>query len=110
MAGFGAGFDRKTAQKLLLLLVVAGQFWGVLLATFSLKTGHLPTFDLELARNLQKFTRKKGRKWRKTGHLPTFCPLLFSKVARLKPLRPKGLRVFWPLSHFFSSLKCEKKY
>ena len=82
MAGFGAGFDRKTAQKLLLLLVVAGQFWGVLLATFSLKT----------------------------GHLPTFCPLLFSKVARLKPLRPKGLRVFWPLSHFFSSLKCEKKY
>jgi hypothetical protein len=37
------------------------------------------------------------------------CPLLFSKVARLKPLRPKGLRVFWPVSHFFSSLKCEKK-
>lgn len=41
--------------------------------------------------------------------MATFCPLLFSKVARLKPLRPKGLRVFWPLSHFFSSLKCEKK-
>lgn len=70
MGDFAAGFDRKVSQKLLLLLLVAGRFWAILLATF--------------------------------------CPLLFSKVARLKPLRPKGLRVFWPLSHFFSSLKYEK--
>nr|DAG36332.1 MAG TPA: protein of unknown function DUF4525 [Caudoviricetes sp.] len=50
---FAAGFDRKVSQKLLLLLLVAGQIWSILLATFSLKTGHLPTFDLKLARNLQ---------------------------------------------------------
>nr|DAV85489.1 MAG TPA: hypothetical protein [Caudoviricetes sp.] len=31
-----------------------------------------------------------------------FLPTFISKVARLKPLRPKGLRVFWPLAHFFS--------
>ena len=50
---FAAGFDRKASQKLLLLLLVAGQIWSILLATFSLKTGHLSTFDLKLARNLQ---------------------------------------------------------
>ena len=60
---FAAGFDRKVSQKLLLLLLVAGQIWSILLATFSLKTGHLPTFDLKLARNLSILTRKKGRKW-----------------------------------------------
>lgn len=53
VADFRAGFDRKVSQKLLLLLLVAGQIWSILLATFSLKTGHLPTFDLKLARNLQ---------------------------------------------------------
>lgn len=50
---FAAGFDRKVSQKLLLLLLVAGRFWAILLATFSPKTGHLPTFNLKLARNLQ---------------------------------------------------------
>lgn len=53
MGDFAAGFDRKASQKLLLLLLVAGQIWSILLATFSLKTGHLSTFDLKLARNLQ---------------------------------------------------------
>ena len=68
----------------------------------------LPTFDMELVRNREVFAREKSQKWRKIGHLPTFCPLLKIKVARLKPLGRKGLRVFWPLSHFLSSLKCEK--
>ena len=63
MGDFAAGFERKMSQKLLLTVIVAGQFWGILLATFSLKTGHLPTFDLKLARNLSILARKKGRKW-----------------------------------------------
>ncbi|WP_270513575.1 hypothetical protein, partial [Flavonifractor plautii] len=62
VSNFEAGFDLKIGQKLLLLLLVAGQFWGVLLATFSPKTGHLPTFVSELARNLLILARKKDRK------------------------------------------------
>lgn len=61
-SNFEAGFDLKIGQKLLLLLLVAGQFWGGLLATFSPKTGHLPTFVSELARNLLILVRKKDRK------------------------------------------------
>lgn len=38
-----------------------------------------------------------------------FLPIYFSKVGRRKPLRHKGLRVFCPLSHFFFTLKREKK-
>ena len=79
MAGFGAGFDRKTAQKLLLLLVVAGQFRSVLLPTFSPKTGHLPTFDLELARNLQKFAQKRAENGEKLAICPLSAHFYFQK-------------------------------
>ena len=48
------------------------------------------------------YGRKIGEKLAIAHFLPTFI----SKVARLKPLRPKGLRVFWPLAHFL--IKCEK--
>ena len=39
-----------------------------------------------------------------------FLPTFIFKSGQAETVAPKGLRVFWPLSHFFSSLKCEKKY
>ena len=79
MADFEAGFDLKIGQKLLLLLLVAGQFWGVLLATFSLKTGHLPTFVSELARNLSILARKKAENGEKLAICPLSAHFYFQK-------------------------------
>ena len=44
-----------------------------------------------------------------SGHLPTFCPLLKMDLATRKPSIYAGLRAFWPLSHFFSLFKRDKK-
>ena len=69
-----------------------------LLATFILKCGLLATFSGQVTfLTILNLTEKCV--------LATFfdqLAIFILKVGRLKPLGPKGLRVLWPLSHFFS--------